>query len=725
MTTTESKPGPATAVDDMSEVRPRLRHDVLFADTGDGVVLRDADEGFVLKGRTAYRFTASLAPFLTGELTVGELCAQLDPGRQRMIAGFVRNLIDRGFARDARPSARVEIEDTVLERFGPQLDYVEHYADDAANRFLAFRNARVLVFGRGPVAQAAALGLLRNGVATVDLLGAAEPAPVLTRTVDELVAAGCPARVRATGLTTETALEPGALDEHDLVIASADEVGAATIRRLVDLSLRGGPTLLPAATVGTNVVAGPVTGAGTAGCWTCAMLRYGANCDPRDAAALWRELALPGLAPAGAEPGPQLSAMIGNLLAFDLFRLTTDSLRAETDTGVLVQDIATLAARRERLWPHPLCPSCADLQPYAEPPAVTRTALADAVTTEFEPIDKLELGDLLDDVGELVGEHLGVVAAFDDAVLDQSPMKVSRVRLGSRLITAFDLHYVPVARRTALRAAALVYVGELAALRDETTDRAAAVAPEELTLWSGLPLGAGASQPWLDARSVVTGDRVPVPAAAVYPFSRYNSGQWFEATGAGDGAGATLVEAVRAGLGSALSYQALRDAAAGLTEGRPITPAVPDIGSELEFLQRTAANQNLEIELTELSGWRHTSIVLARVVDDTVWTVAAAPTQEAAVLEALRDVSGIAQIRQQLGAGAEIDLGRPMLSQLDLRSIRRSEAPAAITDEKADDLVGELAAAGYDVLVVATTTADLQAQGGIVTARVLLRRPSR
>jgi hypothetical protein len=55
MTTTDQRPDTRENRDPMMSIRPRLRHDVLFADTGDGVVLRKAGEGYVMKGRTAYR----------------------------------------------------------------------------------------------------------------------------------------------------------------------------------------------------------------------------------------------------------------------------------------------------------------------------------------------------------------------------------------------------------------------------------------------------------------------------------------------------------------------------------------------------------------------------------------------------------------------------------------------------------------------------------------------
>lgn len=739
MTTTEhgtgeprvSRPDP----DDLA-VRPRLGHDVLFADTGYGVVLRNAEKAYVIKGRTAYRLTASLAPLLTGEFTVGELCARLPPERRGVVVDFVRSLVERGFARNAGRPSDVDLAEPVRRLFAPQLAYVEHYADGAPERFLRFRTARVLLLGTGRVNRAAAAGLLRNGLAALDFATSTADADAvaagLADTVAELAAAGCPPRVTPVQRTADEVPTSPDLAGYDFVVAAGDDIGPAALRRLADLAVAGGPAVLPATTIGSKVLIGPVSRPATAGCWTCAALRYAANAEPGDAAALWYGVARPGADPGATPLAPQLAAMVGNVLAYDLFRLTTGCLDAETDRGVLVQDTATLETRRERLWPHPLCTSCGDHQDATATP-VTPALLTDPVPPApgHTPIARAELEELLADLDELVGAHTGVLSAFEDAEPDQTPLKVSRVRLGdpARLITAFDLHFVPVARRAALRAALLVYVGRIASLRGAavgTVAPADTVAPAGLSTWTGLSAGEPEPCPWLPATSVVDGRGRLVPAAAVHPFSRLNADSEFEHSGAGGGAGATLGEAVRAGLLSALAFEALRDAASGRGVGRPVACADPETGSELEFLLRTVANLDLEVELVELSPWRNADVVLARTAGDApLWVVRAALSRPDAVIAALRDLVGSVQVLRGPDAAAA-DLGEPLMPGLDARVVRAAGDPvpdaAGSAPGTAAALVGELAEAGRDVLVVDTTTPELRSRGGVATARVLLTR---
>ncbi|MET7328999.1 TOMM precursor leader peptide-binding protein [Nonomuraea sp. NPDC005650] len=757
MTATELEPGGGQAkpaADDDFAVRPRLGHDVLFYDVGDKVVVRNPEKVYVVKGRWAYRFICSLAPYLTGEYTVGDLCAELAPERQEMVVSLVRSLIERGFARNVRPAGDVDMDPAVEEVFASQLNYVEHFVDEAKARFLRFRTAKVLMLGTGRVNRAVAESLLRNGLGSLSLVasspdGVAEDSAEdtaaamagLAECVADLTEAGCPPQVQPLNLTVDDALASHALIGYDFVVASGDDIGMAALRRLVDAGVNGGPVVLPATTIGSRVVIGPVTRPATAGCWMCSMLRYGANAEPRDAAALWRGIACGDLGPGVPRLNPQLAAMVGNMLAFDLFRLVTGCFAPETDHGVLIQHIATLEARRERLWPHPLCPSCAEHQDLDAAMPVTPAVVHEKPPRPFsaDRDDKERLRTLLKEADELAGPYTGVLSSFDDATLDQSPLKVSRVRLGAqagpdlrtRLITAFDLHYVPVARRSALRAALLAYVGQVANVRHAvtgSTELRHTLAPTDLSTSTGLAVDGRERLSWLPATSLASGEQRLVPAAAVHPFSALNADLLFERSGAGDGAGATIGEAVRTGLLSAIAFEALREAVSGRGEPRPILCEDPETGSELEFLLRTFDNLDVRPEVLEISRRRDAGIVLARTPDSAdgpLWTVQAGLSREAALVGALRDLAGLVQLRH-LAKMEEVDLGDPLLPGFDARAVHASGDPLpASTDYSPSDvagLVGELADEGRDVLVVDTTTPELRAQSAVVTCRVLLAR---
>lgn len=711
------------AIDDdaFGQVRPRLRHDVLFADTGDGVFLKTAESQSVVKGRSAYRLLAALSPFLTGERTVAQLADQLPEAQRGMVRSFVSLLVDRGFARDAELPRPADLSAQVRTRFRSQINYVEHHTDHAAARFARFRAAEVLVVGSGAMARAAALALLRNGMAAVAMAPAvAAPGalpPELTAEAEGLTRAGCAATVRWLGLPVD-ALDEKQLRRYAVVIAPAEDVGAAQVLRLSRLRAPEGPVLLPAFVVGDLAVLGPLAREDGTPCWVCALLRLHANLDSEDVAALWRELSLPGLATTIRAPSAPLAAMLGNLMGYDVFRLLTGCLPAESEGAIVVQHLDTLEALRERLLPHPLCPVCAAAaeQPRGAPPQPSAPGLEG------------------DEYRDLLGRYAGVLRAFEDGGIDQSPLKVGRVTFGApgtaegtaRSITAFDLHTVLAARSRALRAAALVYVGLVAASpRPQTGEVRGAVAHDRLATWSGLPAEDQRATAWLPATSLLSQEERAVPAAAVHPFAGVNAASVFERTGAGAGAGADADAAITAGLLSAMAYEALRDAAAGRLTGRVLPLEVGDPDPALDFLARTARNLDVPVEVLDISAPSSIEVALVRTCGDDggLWALGWGFSRRSATIEALLDLLGRVQMRRQTGDTGVV-LGEPLLPELEVAVLKVAERAmtAPVTATTVSEVLEGLRSSGREALVVDTTTPDLLLRGGIVTVRVLIAR---
>ncbi|MFE4582857.1 transcriptional activator protein, partial [Streptomyces chartreusis] len=123
----------------LAETRPCIRRDVLFTETPGGVLFHNADGGFHLSGRTAYRFASLLVPHLNGRHTLGEICGNFGPAQQAVAGQLVRTLYGRGFARD---TSEEDLEDgpksapaaAVERRFAQQIAYIDHYVDGSRKR---------------------------------------------------------------------------------------------------------------------------------------------------------------------------------------------------------------------------------------------------------------------------------------------------------------------------------------------------------------------------------------------------------------------------------------------------------------------------------------------------------------------------------------------------------------------------------------------------------------
>jgi bacteriocin biosynthesis cyclodehydratase domain-containing protein len=721
----------AAAFDALAGTRPRIRRDVLFTETPGGVLFHNADGGFHLTGRTAYRFASLLVPHLNGQHALGDICQGFPEAQRAMATSLVDRLYDRGFARSV-PEDEDDVaahipEPEVAERFAPQIAYVDHYVSGAPARFRRFRDARVAVLGRGPVARWCALSLLRNGCAHI---GLQETSSQVAGEERELAESGCPVRIDVLDGEAPTWQT---LSGYDVVVVTGAEA-AAVAHRLLAEGVPEGRTLLPSWTFGDRVVTGPVTRPGGAGCLGCALLRLGAATDAAVAAEVWSTIAGGARqaepATGGGLHGP-VAAMTGNLLGYEVFRLTTGALPAETDGQVLLQELGSLDVVAEPLRPHPRCTRCAaavaggagnadTARVLEEGLALPRTATVDTARDAEQVVEDLNTVSTA-----LVRKHAGVFTRFDDEDLTQTPLKLSRLELplgagGGRRIAAFDVHHLAGARTRALYAAAAVYVEHV-------------VPP---TAGADAGAGAGASEAAeTTATSLVGGEQVRVPLAAVRPFGPFNRARTHPATRAGAGAGATPQEAAGSGLVLVPAHDALLRAVSGATD---VTPLAADSMSEdatktdpeLVFLRKTAANVGIEAELLDLgeSARSTAHVVLARETGGARWAVGCELSREAAACAAMRDLLGQVQLAADSaaasdGAVSQVDMGDPLVPDLapGAVAVRAGDAalPADAPDADWATVLDRLRAAGRDVLYVPTTPDDLRT-AGVHTARVLL-----
>ena len=546
---------PTTPYDETAGTRPRVRRDVLFTETPDGVIFHNADGGFQVGSPSAYRFATLLVPHLDGSRTVAEICAGFGDPQRAMVGSLVKALYARGFARPVPdPAERPDtaVEPAVAARFAPQIAYVDHYADDAESRFAAFRATRVAVLGDGPVALWCARSLIRNGCAAVGVErslaeGTATAAEwgALREEAAALSAQGSPAEVAVLADTgPRTAGDWSGFEGYGVVVVACGRDALRTATSLLGAGVPEGRLLLPAWTFGGTAVVGPVGTADSEGCVACAALRLGAHGDAAVAADLWSGLAL-GLDGAPGPRGP-LAAMLGNLLGYEVFRLVVKALPAETRGQVLLQDMASFDVLAERLLPHPRCPLCRTRPGVPEPVDLTAAPQRPA----FQPLvaaapeDGAAEGPLadLDRRSPAVRPSVGVFTRFADEPVTQTPLKAGAVEVplgvsGTRTVAAFDIHHTAGARLRALNAAAEVYaeyVVPAATVPEGAGDVAPAVDPDRLTTATGMGVGPVAA--WVLGTSLLTKATGADPRGRCGPSVRTTRTAVLEPSRAGAGA---------------------------------------------------------------------------------------------------------------------------------------------------------------------------------------------
>lgn len=700
---------------DPLDVRPKLRQDSAFFQSSDGAVLRGTQADFHLRGKSAYELLTRLGPQLNGDRTLGEICADLDEIPRAKIVSVIGRLIDRGIVIDA---ARPRAETAVPARFGAQLEFLDHLGGGAATRFDRFRSAQILLAGAGEALRAAAAGLVRNGAGRLDIAPETWSATDARRLERLLVEGQTPGDDRTTTVRIDPAFGPTG---YDVVLYCTDRGG---LRRAVTLNERchaDGPLLVPLVTVGDLGVLGPVVRPGVRGCWLCAHLRLMATVPPDVAADAWRELALG--APAETTGGrfTNVQRMLGGAAAFEVFRLLTRALPADTEGAVVTQDLRTLESIRERLLPHPSCPVCADSCP---------PALADEVAALPEE-QRLE---------RLVGERVGVFTRLiEDPAPTATAIVAARLRLpptdravgGIRDLTAFDDEAPAAARIRVMQAAALEYVARLGrhplmvtGSPDELVGQGAPPAPvESLTTWTAQGrLETNPRLVWVPARELVGAGRWLVPLAAAYPMSAANLDHLVERTIAGVAVGFTTDAMVTQGLASVLAYRAIRDLVRGTGSVLEVPEDCTAADDRLASMAAQLRRLNPHARLFELPGAApgHAIIAVADTGSDGPrWAVGQALSGREALARGIRDLTGQLQAHE---SGRTLDLGTGLLADLVLPArLPRRREPSRLTRPPTStrNALDSLSSAGVIPLLVDTTTADL-ATAGLVAGTLLL-----
>ncbi|MEV0264629.1 TOMM precursor leader peptide-binding protein [Streptomyces sp. NPDC050617] len=735
------------AYEKLAGTRPRIGRDVLFTETSEGVLFHNAHGGFHLAAKSAYRFASLIVPHLNGRHRVGDLCAGLPEDRRTMVTDLVGTLYDRGFARPvpedeaAGPALPAE----VTEEFAPQINYIDHFEDGAAERFARFRAGRVAVLGDGPVARWCALSIVRNGGARVDVApgpdGADDDAApgglgAVRAEAERLTGRGAPVEL---GRLPEGGGEPlgwADLGAYDVVVCTGPDA-PRQIHRLLTEGIPAGRSVLPLTVLGDRAVAGPSMSAGRPGCWACAMLRLAANEEGTTAAAdVWSRVSLPGARASDAALGQNPAAQLGNLLGYEVFRMTAQAPPAETEGRIIVQELDSMDTLTERVLPHPDCSFCREADGRPAAPAVAGTLPeAPHVATAPTADDAEAVLEQLNAESELVGAAAGVFTRFADDDLTQTPLKAGRLVLGTgggrrRTVAAFDVHHAAGARLRALRTAVTVYVDHAVPLPGVLRGTALAdaravlptVAPASLSTASGLPVAADSVEEWVTATSLSCGERALVPAAAVRTFGAHNAARAYVPTSAGAGAGGSLPEALHHALMSALAYDALEATARGARNVTEIPLTALEDDAELRFLVRSAANLETGIELLDLgeSAESGAYVLLARAAGGR-WAIGADITWQGAAMTALRDLAGRVQLTREDPEGAAPDTGDALLAAFEPAAVAVSgtAAPDLTAATTPEAVLDRLRAAGRDVLVVPTASDDLLL-GGMHAVRALL-----
>ena len=620
----EDAPAPPITPETIGPIRPKLLHDSVFLPVDGGVYFRFRGKSFTLAEPGLYELVTKLMPQLTGERTFDDIASQLEPERQEQARRLTVKLLNERLAINHLQEVS-DLGEPILTKFGPQIGLIEHYVDHPVRRFERFRHARIFVTGSGTPLQALALSLARNGLEQILLDDKAPPIERCAELVScqkELRESGASFGIRRIPMSRVQADGAGAVDA---ICLASDAADFGSLIALNQLCRKNDIVFIPGILLAGKALVGPMVHRNQKSCWNCALLRFLATCPAETSAEIWRHIALklPWKEDLQPDSSPALR-ILGNLLAFELFRLMAGHSPTETDEAVLSLDLETLETATECILPHPLCEHCSNIDWYSD-----RTFLAQIASGPQR--EQLSLSGKIELTSPLVAPDFGVATRFDDDSLDQLPLFRSELAFarmpghGKVVFPGYSLDSNAAARLDAVLNGIRFYAARMVDERRmwKGSENAATLAgyfpvtEETLSNRMGDKLSADFERPWMHVLSL--GDRTMymVPAAAVHPMSRFNLGR-FEPADAGVGVGFTAAEALEEAVLSLFAHQVLKRFSAGELRLLEISPSVAaEVNPNARYLVNAFTHLGRPLRLLSFCHEACGALVLAFGPEDT------------------------------------------------------------------------------------------------------------
>lgn len=642
---------------------PRLRQDITFLETIDGMYVRGGGFNFTIAGKGVYQLMSALLPHLDGTTPLASLLDTVGPQQREIIVRFLSALESKGLLHEGALPANIR-DDETLQGFSSQ---------------------RALLTDMGAPSDAIA----RIVDATVTVVGGAHAVEPMVRLLE-----GNGVAVRNGGCQIRDWSDE--LVEDSIVIALATEEDA---HRLLDLADRaqGVAHLVPVWQQGERVLIGPWQGREDGAVVRSAVARAAAS----EGGTPYVSMAF-GI----AEPQPTLGRAtyeaIAALLSFEVFKIL-----GQVDDGALRQAVLstrtdTLQTLREPLTLEPEFFPGADSLPVAK------------IEHPTNPVEWDEEA-LYRRYAALVGDPCGLFTRFDDDGLRQLPIKVGLLRspIAGGDIIGTNMEHVLGARLDALVSASSLYAVRRVRAQQTTGDALERIQPEALSSWLG---GRPLRERWVTALDVEGNARFELPWEAVAAGPHHRSPVCYQPDLHGVGVGPVWDMAVEKAAFSAWAHDTARRAEAGtiaLHEVRLDTAAAEL--APLHLLVNSLA-QVKGVRVFAPSNGAPLAVIVASTERVAYW--ATADTWVDAAVRALSALVAREQLADLHGKDAMLRFAANTMSLASLKYGAELGEASAFFDASSDPW-GRLADEGFEPMVVDITTPDLREV--VHVARVLLR----
>lgn len=390
----------------------KMNKDTFFLpDSNGGVYFRNNSSSFRIQGNGIYEWIEKLMPMFNGEHTLEELTNGLPLPYQNRVFEIGELLHKNGFVRDLNQDAPHQLEDALLERYEPQIEFLEAYSHSGPLKFQMYRQSKVLAIGSGPIFTSLISSLLESGLPEFHYLITDPDATNLSR-LNELVqqahATDADVLVQEIDTTRNYSLQE-VFHPFDWILYVSQNGNIEKLRAIHAICREEKKNFLPALCLQHVGLAGPVITSDSEECWESAWHRIHETAIQKDQT---------------PDPvSPIACAMLANTIVFELFKHVTDSSNRKTKKHFFLLDFETLEGNWHSFMKHPLI----------APENFTIELIQDLDDTLKRHADQKHSNELFRFFDQLTSNKAGVFHIWDEQDLNQLPLSQCYVQVANPL----------------------------------------------------------------------------------------------------------------------------------------------------------------------------------------------------------------------------------------------------------------------------------------------------
>lgn len=394
-------------------MRLKVRGDTYFLPDGNGgVYFRNHDGSFRMEGKTIDQWIEKLIPVLNGEYTLEDLTDGLPDAYKRQVYEIAEVLVQNGFVRDVSHDEAHQLSERILQKYASQIEFLDSLGGSGAYRFQMYRQANVVAVGSGPTFVALIASLLESGLQNIHTV-ITDSVPTNRQRVAELMAharkTDPEVAVQEVSLQKQEgrSLWKESLEPFDWVLYVSQEAIPAELRELQTTCREEGKHFLPAICVEQVGMAGPLVHPDSEGCWESAWRRLHRSAICKD--------------PELHTVSSTASAMLVNVMAFELLKSIAGVAEAYSDRKFYLLDLETLEGNWHSFLPHPKVTGLSAIELLPSIEWITKRA------------DQREANGLIPFFSRLTSEMTGIFHFWDAGDLQQLPLAQCHVQVADPL----------------------------------------------------------------------------------------------------------------------------------------------------------------------------------------------------------------------------------------------------------------------------------------------------